>query len=66
MKLYNAQEELPIKINWETYEIKVLKHKVESEVSDLSVYVDLGYINTTLANLDQLDKDRLRVSDIQQ
>ena len=37
MKLYNAQEELPIKINWETYEIKVLKHKVESEVSDLSV-----------------------------
>lgn len=66
MKLYNSQEELPIKINWETYEIKVLKHKVESEVSDLSVYVDLGYINTTIANLDHLDKDRVRVSDIQQ
>lgn len=66
IKMYNAQKELPIKINWETYEIKVLEHDVESEVSDLSVYADLGYINTTIANLEKLDNDRLRISDIQQ
>ena len=59
VKLYNGQREIPIYLDWKNFRI-VLNRDMESPVSDIAIYADLGYINTTLTNLDKLYDDRLR------
>lgn len=64
IKIYNGQREIPIYIDWENYTIKI-NRKVIHDVSDIAIYADLGYINNTLDNIDNLSKDRIRESEKQ-
>ncbi len=57
IKLYNGQQDIGIKIDWEHYKI-IIKQDVREEVSDIAIYADLGYINDTLANLDHINDSR--------
>ena len=59
VKLYNGQRDIHLNIDWEHYIIKVNKD-MEDEVSDIAIYADLEYINNTLANLDNIDKTRIK------
>lgn len=58
VKLYNAQHEIPIYLDWENFKIKVYRDMKES-VSDIAIYADLSYINNTLTNLDNLYASRM-------
>ena len=61
IKLFNGYKELPIKIDWENYEI-VLNEDVEDEVSYISIYVDLEYVNGQLIVLNGLQNDNNRMN----
>ena len=61
VKLYNAQHEVPIYLKWDTYEIGV-NRELKAKESDIAIYADLLYINDTLANLDNIDKNRIKES----
>lgn len=61
VKWYNDLEELPLKIDWETYTI-ILDKDVRSEVSDIAIYVDLEYINGQLILINGLEEDNNRLS----
>lgn len=59
VKLYNGQQDIPIYIDWDKYEIAVHRDMKEKE-SDIAIYADLLFINNTLRNLDNMDKDRIK------
>ena len=65
IKMYNGQRELPIRIDWQNYTIYSKQQDVPDELTDIAFYVDLNYINNTLAHIEELDKDRLRLSEKQ-
>ena len=60
IKMYNGQHELPLYIDWEKYIIHCKKHDVLDEVSDIAIYVDLEYMNNTIANIDNLTNNRIQ------
>ena len=59
IKLYNGQQDIPIYIEWEDYEIKVNRDMREKE-SDIAIYADLLYINNMLQNLDNMNNNRIQ------
>lgn len=59
VKLYNGQQDIPIYIDWDKYEIAVHRDMKEKE-SDIAIYADLLFINNTLRNLDNMNKDRIK------
>ena len=61
MKLYNNQMQVPIKVDWENFEINLLnKHDLEIDESYLTIYVDLEYMNNQLIAMREIDKNRLQ------
>jgi len=59
-KVYNNQTEIPITIDWENFNINILREKdLDVETSELTVYVDLKYLNESLIVLNDLDGSRL-------
>jgi hypothetical protein len=60
--IYNAQREIPINIDWEHYQI-IINREVPESVSDIAIYADLEYINSTLVSLDNLQENRLKLND---
>ena len=63
VKLYNGQRDIPIYLDWKNFKIKVNRDLIDP-VSDVAIYADLGYINSTLDNLDHLQDTRMK-TDIQ-
>ena len=59
IKLYNGQRDMPIYLDWENFKIKVNRDLIEP-ISDIAIYADLGYINSTLENLDNLQGSRMK------
>ena len=59
MKLYNGQRDIPIYLDWENFKIKV-NRDLKDPISDIAIYADLGYINSTLENLDNLHESRMK------
>ena len=58
IKIWNGQREIPIYIDWENYNI-IIHKDVKEEDSDIAIYADLAYINNTLANLDNMNSNRM-------
>lgn len=58
VKLYNAQREIPIYLDWKNFRIRV-NRDMKNPISDIAIYADLGYINATLDNLDNLHGSRM-------
>ncbi len=56
--LYNNFKEIPIEINWETYEI-IVKDTLDSKESNIGIYVDLGYVNNQLIYLKKMNDSRI-------
>ena len=59
IKIYNAQREKNIKIDWEKLLIIPENPKFKDEYSQISVYVDLEYLNNTMIIIDDIYKGRL-------
>lgn len=62
IKLFNNAEDIPIKVNWETYEI-IVDNDMESDISLISIYVDLEYVNGQLILLNSLEEDNNRMKE---
>lgn len=58
IQMYNDLEQLPITINWEDFEIIINAH-VPLLLSVVGVYIDLGYVNSTIANIEALSSTRI-------
>lgn len=56
--LYNGTYKIPITIDWESYDIFIRKHLTD-EISHIAIYADLDYLNSTLANLENIESSRL-------
>lgn len=56
--LYNNFKEIPITINWETYEI-IVKKVLDIHLSDIAIYADRGYINEQLILLENMYGSRV-------
>lgn len=59
IKVFNGQKEIPVVIDWKRNIIRI-NEDVREIVSDVAIYTDLGYINETLINIDNLNKSRLK------
>lgn len=62
IKLYNNTIDIPLKVNWETYEI-IVDDDMESDISLISIYVDLEYINSQLILLNTLQENNNRMAE---
>lgn len=61
MKMYNNQKQVPIKIDWENFDMLLLnKNELDIDESYLTIYVDLEYMNDQLIGMKNIDKDRLQ------
>ena len=61
IKLYNGTYDIPIRVDWENYEI-IIKQELTDQVSKIAIYADLEYINTTLDNLEHIETNRLTIN----
>lgn len=57
--LYNNFKEIPIKIDWDNYEI-IVKRVLDIHLSDLAIYMDRGYVNEQLILLEDMYNSRLK------
>lgn len=57
--LYNAQYEQQIKIDWENMIIHLINPNLKMIYSQITIYVDLEYMNNQLKILDNSEKHRL-------
>lgn len=57
-KLYNGREEIPIKVDWERNVIIVDKI-LKDETSQITMYVDLEYMNNSLIAIKDLNSNRM-------
>ena len=57
--LYNAQYEQRIKVDWENMIIHLEKPDLKSPYSQITLYVDLEYMNNQLKIIDNMEKSRL-------
>lgn len=58
VKLFNCFKERYIKIDWEKMAIIPDNPKLKSDISQISIYVDLDYFNNTISIIKSLDKGR--------
>lgn len=58
IKLYNDTYEIPITIDWDTYDI-IVKKDLPSYITKICIYVDKLYLNEQLIASENLDKSRL-------
>lgn len=56
--MYNNFKEIPIFINWDTYEIEI-KKVLDNKSSDIVIYADRGYINEQLILLEKMNDNRI-------
>lgn len=59
-KLFNSGDEIAYDIDWDNMTITT-KDKLISECTNISVYVDIGYMSKQLISIDDMYKDRIRV-----
>ena len=58
-KLFNNQVEIPIKIDWETFDIIIEREEdFDIEESELTIYVDLNYMNEQLTVINSMNENR--------
>ena len=57
-KLFNSDKKLDYEIDWENMVIKCIEVP-QDILTFIAVYVDLDYMNTTIANLEGLEKNRI-------
>ena len=57
--LYNNFKEIPIEINWDTYEI-IVKSVLKDKQSTIVIYADRLYINEQLLVLDNMYDSRIK------
>lgn len=60
IKLYNAQYERDITIDWKNLIIKPDNPKMKSDFSQITIYVDLEYMNDRLKILNETENGRLK------
>lgn len=59
MKLYNNQTEIPIKVDWENFDIILLNEKeLDLDESNLTIYVDKNYMNEQLIVMKSMEQNR--------
>lgn len=58
IKMFNKGKELPLKINWETFDVEAEELHTDS-VSLAVVYIDNNYVNSTLTVINEMMKSRL-------
>lgn len=59
LKLFNNQTEIPIRINWETFDIIIDREEnFDIEESELTIYVDLKYMNEQLMVMRSMNGNR--------
>lgn len=61
VKLFNDLKTVPFTMVWERY-TAVINKKLGSMITKVAVYVDIGYVNSTIANLDALSDSNNRIS----
>lgn len=61
IKLYNAQWERKIKMNWEDMNLYLDEPKLRSDYSQITLYVDLEYMNNQLQLLNHNENTRIQV-----
>ena len=58
-KLFNNQQEIPIKIDWDTFDIIIDREQdLDIDESELTIYVDLQYMNEQLIVLRSMNGNR--------
>lgn len=61
IKVYNNQCEIPIDMDWETFDLHLLNEDdLEVEYTDITIYVDLEYVNEQLQVIQNLDNNRMK------
>lgn len=61
IKMYNNRSEVPIDMDWETFDLKLLNvDNLEDETSLITIYVDLGYVNEQLEVIQDLEHNRMQ------
>ena len=63
IKMYNNQIQVPIKVDWENFDIILLnKNELDIDESYITIYTDLEYMNDQLIAMKNIDKDRFQES----
>lgn len=55
IQMYNGQHPLHPYVDWEKFEISI-NADIKQYVSKVAIYVDLGYINTSISNIEKLNE----------
>lgn len=63
VKLFNNQYERIITMDWENMLIKVKEPRMKSDYSQITLYVDLEYMNNHISILDQVNESRMTVKE---
>jgi len=58
-KLFNNGDEIEYEIDWDKFTITT-KKPIQSEITNISIYIDNEYLNTELINIKNLSEDRIR------
>ena len=59
IKLYNNFEEIPIRIDWDNFDIILLNEReLDIDESDITIYVDLEYMNEQLILIKNMNENR--------
>lgn len=62
VKIYNGQRELHCNLDWESFRI-IVGSDVVSDVSDITIYADMMYVNDIIANIDNMKDSRIKLGD---
>lgn len=63
IKMYNNQIPVPLKVDWENFDLILLNEReLDIDESYLNIYVDLEYMNDQLIGMKDMDKDRQQES----
>ena len=58
--MFNDQHPVYFTVDWENYKM-IIDEDMHSNVSKVAIYVDLGYVNNTIANINHLEDSESRM-----
>lgn len=60
IQIFNDQRKVYFTVDWENFKA-IINDTLTNITSNIAIYIDLGYVNTTISNLDMLNKDNNRI-----
>ena len=60
IQMFNDQHPVYFTVDWENYKM-IIDEDMHSNVSKVAIYVDLGYVNNTIANINHLEDSKSRM-----